>query len=1106
MFAVKDQDPQKKAVASRSKGLDGQTHSGPQMREPVGSLRSLQRNLGNGYLQASQPTSTQMPTDVNGLLQRACACGSTCANCATKGNEQPILQPKLAIGSPNDRYEQEADRVADQIMRMPEPSIQRQMEPEEDEAEGMVQRKIATSITPLQRDSTNQDQFSEVPPSVHDVLQSPGQPLDPATRSLMEPRFGHDFSRVRVHTDAAAERSARDVSAKAYTVERNIVFGKGQFAPQTTEGKRLLAHELAHVVQQRQTESAIAGERETEWDAHEVSRQVESGSRPAVSKRAVQGSIQREPKPRRFNPTTDLPPELLEDLKRKGLITGDAPGPVIVGNVDPDLAAAALEALKSGRSPQVKSAAPLKLPWFFPSPAGPAVELSAPVVPFGLSLWPPVNLDQVPPRAKPAPAPKSPPKVSHAPAAAPKLVSAAGLPVTQAQLDALSSEALLAEMGKTLDWLRTNKVSSKESDQVGRYFSALCAVYRQQKDEIELRRRFSGHARSPAQIASDTVAALALKDELTHRFPAIVEPWEIPIQILKPENRAEDSQIVDSGITLWSSGIEGTGGDTKLGFSTRNLDSRYLDNFSSLSVDPWTHDYVAWFPDGTQVAIPRALIDEPGADGSYSINTPGGVREFKPKDSTAAPVVLPPKINKASLPRLLEMIEKNRDTFDTAELLNLVGRNVITHESMGEAGDTVSKIMMALMVLKAGTPLAIGAYNRWGPGSSSSRSSALTRPGGGFGGEEEGSFVNAPKVKLRMQYDSISGEATGVAIDPSTGKPAMVRINMRTGEGYAIGSEGETALISGFKLVPPRPALTAGTTPLVPPPRPGAISIWPLPSGGREFPPLLPSPGAPSGFFLPPALGPSLAPSPPGTSFPLLLPHWNSPPVQLPPPSVSLTPPPLTFSPVPADVGDAAFRARMLYQTKEAMRANIRNTIGTGGETVALITTPTTAIDLNMVKKNFDQVDILSREGFMSVKTYSGDTAIPRYLKEIRALRAAEEPGVPTKLGTAADRIAADRERIQATGAWPTGLAKGASPADIAQFINKRGMIAVPAEQVVATREALATAARANPEAYGLTPGPGLEVGITRLTQRVVSSGLSHAEILEISKKIFNQP
>lgn len=91
---------------------------------------------------------------------------------------------------------------------------------------------------------------AEVPSIVHETLRSSGQPLDATTRSFMETHFGHDFSRVRVHTDARAAESAHAVNALAYTVGRDMVFGAGQYAPNTSAGQHLLAHELAHVVQQ----------------------------------------------------------------------------------------------------------------------------------------------------------------------------------------------------------------------------------------------------------------------------------------------------------------------------------------------------------------------------------------------------------------------------------------------------------------------------------------------------------------------------------------------------------------------------------------------------------------------------------------------------------------------------------------------------------------------------------------------------------------------------------------------------------------------------------------------------------------------------------------
>lgn len=169
-----------------------------------------------------------------------------------------VLQKKLTINTPGDEHEQEADHVAEQVMRMPEPQLQRvcacgggcsqcQGEQASQQHERLQMKSVGSSDMGQ----------AEAPSIVHDVLRSPGQPLDPATRGFMETRIGHDFSGVRVHADGTAEQSAREVNARAYTVGQDIVFGAGQFVPGTQEGQRLLAHELTHVVQQSDSRSAI---------------------------------------------------------------------------------------------------------------------------------------------------------------------------------------------------------------------------------------------------------------------------------------------------------------------------------------------------------------------------------------------------------------------------------------------------------------------------------------------------------------------------------------------------------------------------------------------------------------------------------------------------------------------------------------------------------------------------------------------------------------------------------------------------------------------------------------------------------------------------------
>lgn len=164
------------------------------------------------------------------------------------------LQMKLSMSKPGDQYEKEADRVADQVMRMPDTKMQRACACGGACPECAASNQSSRGRKRLQTKAIKStDRGSSTAPSiVRDVLSQPGKPLHQSTRTSMEGRFGYDFSQVRVHTDGKAAKSAQSVNARAYTVGSNVVFGSGQYSPSSRSGQHLLAHELTHVVQQSQ--------------------------------------------------------------------------------------------------------------------------------------------------------------------------------------------------------------------------------------------------------------------------------------------------------------------------------------------------------------------------------------------------------------------------------------------------------------------------------------------------------------------------------------------------------------------------------------------------------------------------------------------------------------------------------------------------------------------------------------------------------------------------------------------------------------------------------------------------------------------------------------
>jgi len=180
-----------------------------------------------------------------------------------------VIQTKLNVNTPGDIYEQEADTVAEQVVSMATPLACRQ-------------QRRSTEDQPVQRKLSEDDPVQAAPPIVHEALRSHWQPLDKATRAFMEPRFGWDFSRVRVHADSKAggraAASAAGIQAQAYTVGSHIVFGDGRYQPATSAGRRLIAHELVHVVQQGHSTPPSAIQRKVEM------RDVGSGDQSGFSR------------------------------------------------------------------------------------------------------------------------------------------------------------------------------------------------------------------------------------------------------------------------------------------------------------------------------------------------------------------------------------------------------------------------------------------------------------------------------------------------------------------------------------------------------------------------------------------------------------------------------------------------------------------------------------------------------------------------------------------------------------------------------------------------------------------------------------------------------
>lgn len=170
---------------------------------------------------------------------------------SVRGAQTEFIQPKLAIGAVDDPLEREADALADRVMRMPRAASSISPAQEQISRKCSACEKEEEQQTLRTKPAAAAMRNATAPQIVHEVLRTPGQPLTTESRAFFEPRFGFDFGKVRVHHDAAATGAAHAVAARAYTVGNHVVFAAGQFEPATDSGRALLAHELAHVLQQQ---------------------------------------------------------------------------------------------------------------------------------------------------------------------------------------------------------------------------------------------------------------------------------------------------------------------------------------------------------------------------------------------------------------------------------------------------------------------------------------------------------------------------------------------------------------------------------------------------------------------------------------------------------------------------------------------------------------------------------------------------------------------------------------------------------------------------------------------------------------------------------------
>lgn len=875
-----------------------------------------------------------------------------------------------------------------------------------------------------------------------------GKPLEPNVRAEMESRFEHDFSDVRVHTDALASDSADALRAKAYAVGRDVVFGDHRYAPHSHEGKHLLAHELAHVVQQRRGGPAPDphGNAGLEAGASSAAAKVAQGHAAGAVAGTCGVGIARDEDPSKKDDRLD---RLYSAFRQSRFVPQNAKDAITWANeevkkrvdaVDPS--GALREAVKKGAASAIGNerldAAHQALE------TGPASSTAA------------------------SPTTTEPP----------------------ADPEATSKAAAAAVKQERLDSLR-KRIAEIDAELTGPGSFVMAQDYR---DTLEINRARLSHELAGLQPATPEQAEAILDREGVERrkrrdydnfinLPKGLQDETLKSGVLPPEKPAGH----------WVGTLPSPDFQRQVEAIMRKADDEHISIESAArkiqqqrptpSPDGWSTD-----PTKLRHEMNRQMM----AIGGRPVQDPA--RESSDWEKRELETSVDGKRNPRQWhtiynPDSGDIVGYERESNGYYERRNPKGELTHVREAPMTEDDTLLTRPDRELTPFERQHVFIEKDGRSNPESLRPIYDRQTGQIVGYVHKSIGLTTTYTPQGVQVQQFELGVEPSAIQPDDLIGIAGLARaigkkLVMKSGKWFLVKAGDEIAEQGGKRLL-------AGTGEEVIE-KVGKSELQQVGrEGADELGELELKKSAQAG-----EVSLDLGEGAVGVAKAESLPLATS---------------ELDFHPMPAEVGEAAYKARMERSVENAMRANRRNTIGAGGEAAAQGRSVAASEDLNAIQRNFPQLDLVTRDGMESVKVFGAGkpldaTVTKRYLKEVQALRTAVEPGVPTKLGKAADLLSANRQTFQANGTWPRGLPKDASSEEIAKFINRQGRVTIPHDHFEAVRAALAADAKVNPGLYGLTPGPGLDKGIERLVERVQSMGLTTGEIMAINRKVLAGP